>query len=325
MLLSATIYEAGKTISAIDSKSMGTLVLEKGQFLWAAFVDPSQEEMADIFSRFPTHELALEDVSHGGQISKIENYEDFVFAVFKQIERHEEQLHMGDVYVFAGSNYVISIRKGAGKPLRQVRAHLGKKESLLKNGSGYILYAIMDQIVDRYFPIVSEVQMHLQNLEDEMFDAKVSMVEKEQSIKKLHHTRREIRQLQNIVDPLLDNTHKLFGGQVPEICEGLDPYFRDTHDHLLRISASLDTLSENASSAIATNVALMSIEENKITKKLASWAAIFASVTFLAGIWGMNFEHIPGLSSVWGFPTALVTMGVSAWYLHRRFKQAGWL
>lgn len=324
MLVNATCYENGKKIFELSKEQLLSFSPQENQFFWAAVAEPTEEELKLLFSKVKVHELAYEDLIHGNQISKVEEYDEDLFVVLKQIKLTDGELLFGDVYVFAGENYVISIRKGVGEPLSTTRSLIEKNTNLLKKGSGYVLYAIIDTIVDRYFPIITLLQKEIDLLEDQIFQ-KSDDKSKEELIEKLHNFKRNLRNVQNAINPLLDSVHKLFGGRVPEICEGLDNYFRDTYDHLTRIDNSLDNLAESANSTIQTNVALITIEENKITKKLAAWAAIFAAVTFLAGIWGMNFSHMPEVNWKYGYPFALAIMVLVVIGLRYRFKKVGWL
>lgn len=324
MLINATCYENGKKSFELSKEQIVSFTPGENQFFWAAVADPTEEELKLLFSKVKVHELAYEDLVHGNQISKVEEYDEDLFVVLKQIKLSDGELSFGDIYVFAGENYVISIRKGIGEPLTSTRTLVEKNTNLLKKGSGYVLYAIIDTVVDRYFPIIALLQKEIDQLEDQIFQ-KSDDKSKEQLIEKLHNFKRNLREVQNAINPLLDSVHKLFGGRVPDICEGLDNYFRDTYDHLTRIDNSLDNLAESANSTIQTNVALITIEENKITKKLAAWAAIFAAVTFLAGIWGMNFAHMPEINWKYGYPFALSVMVIAVLGLRYKFKKVGWL
>ncbi len=324
MLINATCYENGKKLFELSKEQLISFSPGENQFFWAAVADPTEEELKLLFSKVKVHELAYEDLVHGNQISKVEEYDEDLFVVLKQIKLNDGEVSFGDIYVFAGENYVISIRKGVGDPLTATRILVEKNTNLLKKGSGYVLYAVIDTVVDRYFPIIALLQKEIDLLEDQIFQ-KSDDKSKEQLIEKLHNFKRNLREVQNAINPLLDSVHKLFGGRVPDICDGLDDYFRDTYDHLTRIDNSLDNLAESANSTIQTNVALITIEENKITKKLAAWAAIFAAVTFLAGIWGMNFAHMPEINWKFGYPFALSVMVAAVLGLRYRFKKMGWL
>jgi magnesium transporter len=327
MLVKASLYEDGKKIKDLDMDEIISGPLKYDNFFWAAMYEPTEEEIQKIFSKLKIHELALEDLVHGNQIAKVEEYDENLFAVLKQVEidKLTGELLIGEVYVFAGENYVISIRKGVGKTFTSTRHIVEKKPALLKFGSGYVLYAIMDSVVDRYFPVISEIEKELAELENEIFDNSKQLESKRDVIEGLHKLKGKIRLLNNCMLPLLDATTKLFGGRVPDVCEKLDDYFRDVHDHLVRLTTKLDTLAETANSSIQTSVAILTIEDNKITKSLAAWAAIFAVVTFMAGIWGMNFAHMPELNWKYGYPLAIGLMLGAGLGVRYHFKKMGWL
>ena len=327
MLVKASLYNNGQKVKDINMDEIMSASLEDDNFFWAAMYEPTQEEIQKIFSKVKVHELALEDLAHGNQIPKVEEYDEGIFTVLKQVEidKATGELNIGEVYLFAGTNYVISIRKGAGKNFTYTRHIVEKKPSLLKHGAGFVLYSIMDSVVDRYFPIISKVEQELADLENQMFDNSKALESKREVIEGLHKLKGKIRELNNCMLPLMDATSRLFGGRVPDVCENLDDYFRDVHDHLVRLTNKLDTLADTANSSIQTCVAILTIEDNKVTKSLAAWAAIFAVVTFMAGIWGMNFTHMPDVNWKYGYPMALTLMVSAACGLRYRFKKMGWL
>jgi magnesium transporter len=327
MLVKASLYSSGQKVRDINMEEIISAPFDDDHFFWAAMYEPTPEEIQKIFSKVKVHELALEDLAHGNQIPKVEEYDENIFTVLKQVEidKATGDLKIGEVYLFAGANYVISIRKGVGKNFTYTRHIVEKKPSLLKHGSGYVLYSIMDSVVDRYFPIISAMETELADLENQMFDNTKALENKREVIEGLHKLKGKIRELNNCMLPLMDATSRLFGGRVPDICESLDDYFRDVHDHLVRLTTKLDTLGDSANSSIQTCVAILTIEDNKVTKSLAAWAAIFAVVTFMAGIWGMNFAHMPEINWKFGYPMALSLMVAAACGLRYRFKKMGWL
>lgn len=328
MLINAAVYKGGQKIQSLELSSLKEREMKEKEIIWAAFKDPDKEDLNILFEKFSIHELTMEDINHGEQLSKIEEYEENLFIVMKQMDSTPgvEDVSVGDVYIIANEGYVLTIRKGYGKDFSFVRKIVEKNNKQLTHGSGFILYSIMDAVVDRYFPVINSLEKEFETFEKQVFEAqKTDGVDKVELMKKLYHFKSKTRIIKNNILPLTDSVHKLFGGRVPEICEGLDNYFRDTHDHLTRICATLDSLMDSVNSTIQIAIALVSIEESIVTKKLASWAAIFAAVTCLAGIWGMNFKHMPELDWEWGYPLALSSMVIVALFLRDRFKKTGWL
>lgn len=327
MLVKAALYKDGKKINDMNMTDISSYELGQEEFFWAAMLNPTENEIKEIFSKVKIHELALEDLIHGNQRSKVEEYDENLFTVLKQVEINKEtgELDIGDVYVFSGENYVISIRIGFGNGFTTTRHIVEKNPKLLKFGAGYVLYSIIDAVVDRYFPIIAELEKELNDLENKIFDHQESSENKKVIIERLHKLKGKARLLRRCIVPLMDSISKLFGGRVPEICENLDKYFRDAHEHLSKLINNLDTLYETANSSIQTSIAILTVEDNKITKKLAAWAAIFAVVTFMAGVWGMNFKKMPELESNYGYPVALICMFLAAFSMRFKFKKSGWI
>lgn len=328
MLINAAVYKNGQKIQNLELPTLKERNLQEQEIVWAAFKDPDREDLNILFEKFAIHELTLEDINHGEQLSKIEEYEDNLFVVMKQMDSTPgvEDVAVGDVYIIANEKYILTIRKGYGKDFSFVRRIVERNTKQLNHGSGFILYSIMDAVVDRYFPVINSLEREFETFEKQVFEAQTADgLDKVELMKKLYHFKAKTRLIKNNILPLTDSVHKLFGGRVPEMCEGLDNYFRDTHDHLTRICATLDSLMDSVNSTIQIAIALVSIEESLVTKKLASWAAIFAAVTCLAGIWGMNFKHMPELDWEWGYPLAITSMFAVAILLRLRFKKVGWL
>lgn len=328
MLINAAVYKDGQKVQNLELLSLKERVIEEREIVWAAFQNPDKEDLNILFSKFDIHELTLEDISHGEQLAKIEEYDENLFIVMKQMDATPgiEDVEIGDVYIIANEKYILTIRKGYGKDFSFVRKIVEKNVKQLNQGAGFILYSVMDAVVDRYFPVINSLEKEFETFEKQVFEAQTGDgFNKVELMRRLHHFKSKTRTIKNNILPLTDSVHKLFGGRVPEMCEGFDNYFRDTHDHLTRICATLDSLMESVNSTIQIAIALVSIEESMVTKKLASWAAIFAVVTCLAGIWGMNFKNMPELEWKFGYPLAVSSMFGVAFFLRNRFKKAGWL
>ena len=196
-----------------------------------------------------------------------------------------------------------------------------REPHLLKQGSGYVLYALMDAVVDRYFPILELLQNELDDIEERIFVRGAARV----NIERLYRLKRKLMLLDHAVSSLLQFSGKLYGGRVPAVCAHNQPYFRDISDHLARIDNAIDSIRETIGTAIMVNLSTVAIEEGEITKRLAAWAAIFAVATAFAGIWGMNFDHMPELKLKWGYPAALGLITGSSLFLWWRFRRSGWL
>jgi magnesium transporter len=230
-------------------------------------------------------------------------------------------LNVGEVDVFVGRNYVLSVRSRSQTGFLGVRARCEREPELLRNGSGFVLYALMDAVVDRYFPVIDALEVELEEVERQIFNQRQAR----SSIQQLYELKQRVMVLKHAVAPLLEGASKLHGGRVPQICVGSQEYFRDVVDHLGRINGSIETMRDTISTAIHVNLSMVTIEDGEVTKRLASWAAIFAVCTAFAGIWGMNFEAMPELKWRYGYAVALALIAGTCGYLYYRFRKAGWL
>jgi magnesium transporter len=286
-----------------------------------ALKDADPKELEKMQEEFSLHELAVEDARHGHQRPKIEEFGDSLFAVLQNVELVGENLKVGEVGIFVGHQYVLSVRTGVEKGFQEVRARSEREPHLLKNGPSFVFYALMDAVVDRYFPVIDALETELERIEQQIF----SKTSARSNIERLYDLKQKAMVLKHAVAPLMEATAKLYGGRVPAVCFGTQEYFRDVYDHLYRINTSIESIRETITMAIQVTLSMVTIEENEITKRLAAWAAIFAVATALAGIWGMNFEHMPELKWQFGYPLALSLMCSVCGYLYYRFRKARWL
>jgi magnesium transporter len=270
---------------------------------------------------FSLHELAVEDAARGHQRPKIEEYGDSLFTVVHTVDLEGDALATGELAIFAGPNYVLSVRRDAVKGFLGVRARAEREPHLLSMGSCFVMYALMDAVVDRYFPVVDMLESELETIEDRIFTHGAQR----QNVERLYQLKRKGLELRHAVIPLMDAVGSLLGGRAPALTTGVQDYLRDVHDHLIRIGGRLDSIRDTIATAIQVNLAMVSIDESEVNKQLAAWAAIFAVFTAFAGVWGMNFKYMPELEWKWGYPMALGAMMAVCIYLYRRFRKAGWL
>jgi magnesium transporter len=321
MLINCVAYQEGKKLSDIPVEDISEYLKLPDCFVWVALRDASSEELAQMQEEFGLHELAVEDAMRGHQRPKIEEYGESLFVVVHTIELHGDELDSGEVAVFVGPNYVLSVRRDASQGFLGVRARAEREPQLLKKGPAFVLYALMDAVVDRYFPVVDMLESELETIEERIF----TQGAQRDNIERLYQLKRKGQVLRHAVGPLTDAVGRLHGGRVPELALDTQEYFRDVHDHLYRIASSLDTIRDTISTAIQVNLAMVAIGEGEVNKRLAAWAAIFAIVTAFAGVWGMNFEFMPELHWKYGYPMALSAMVVACLWLYRRFRRTGWL
>ena len=321
MLINCVAYQDGKKLADIPVEDIDQWLLRPGCFVWVALHDATDEELREMQQEFDLHDLAVEDARNGHQRPKIEEYAATLFVVMKLPELRQGELVNGEVAIFVGENFVLSVRNSSQQGFLGVRERCEREPEHLKQGAGFVLYALMDAVVDRYFPILDALETDLEQIEDQIFDRGAARL----NIQRLYDLKRRVTVLRHVVSPLLEVAGKLHGGRVPAVCARSQEYFRDVHDHLARISTAIDGIRDTIGTAIQVNLSMVTIEESETTKRLAAWAAIFAVSTALAGIWGMNFEHMPELKWAWGYPMALGAIASSAGVLFWRFRRSGWL
>ena len=324
MLINCVVYQNGTKLADIAVSQISDYICRPDAFVWVAMQDASPEELEEMQHEFGLHELAVEDARHGHQRPKIEEYGASLFSVLHLVEPvpgNPKELNIGEVSIFTGNNYVLSVRNRSAKGFLGVRERCEREPELLKNGSGFVLYALMDAVVDRYFPILDEFETELETIEKDIFSKGTAR----SNIERLYELKGRVMILKHAVAPLMEGASKLHGGRVPTICAGVQDYFRDVVDHLSRINALIDTIRDTIGTAIQVNLAMATIEESEITKRLAAWASIFAVCTAFVGVWGMNFEVMPELKWKYGYPMALAIIAGTCVVLYWQFKRARWL
>jgi len=321
MLVNCVAYQDGRKIADIPVEAISDYVSRPESLVWVALKDPSAAELDVLQEEFSLHHLAVEDARHGHQRPKIEEYGDSLFVVLHTVEVVGDDLAVGEVDVFVGRNSVLSVRTLAEQGFAGVRARCEREPDLLRQGPGFVLYALMDAVVDRYFPVIDWLEQRLETAEDQIFTRGPART----NVEALYRLKRQLTTLQHAVRPLLEATGKLYGGRVPAICVGTQEYFRDVSDHLLRINQSIESLRETVATAMSVNLSLISLQENETTKRLASYAALIAVPTLIAGLYGMNFQHMPELGWAYGYPASLAFMAGADLWLFSRFRKAGWL
>jgi len=321
MLVNCVAYQNGKKLAEITQREIKSYLSRPDCFVWVALRDADAAELAMMQDEFDLHELAVEDARHGHQRPKTEEYGDSLFVVMQTIEVVGDELKVGEVDIFVGRNYVLSARQNSERGFTEVRARCEREPELLQHGSGYVLYALMDAIVDRYAPVLDAVEAELEALEEQIFSGKSPR----ENIEAMYYVKQKLMILKHAVAPMVESSGRLYGGRVPHVCAGLGDYFRDVYDHLFRLNQSIDTLRDTVTTAIQVNLAMITIGESEVTKRLAAYAALVAIPTMIAGIYGMNFEHMPELKWVWGYPFAVALMVIIDVVLFLRFRKARWL
>ncbi|MEO8676301.1 MAG: magnesium/cobalt transporter CorA [Casimicrobiaceae bacterium] len=325
MLVNCVAYQHGRKLGDIHVEDISEYVSRPDCFVWVALFEPGDAELDQMKEEFGLHPLAVEDARKGHQRPKLEEFEDSLFAVLQTVEHapagSDEPLRLGEVAIFVGSNYILSVRLRTEKGFGEVRARTEREPDLLRHGSGYVFYALADTIVDRYFPVLDALESDLEKIEEQIFVRNSAR----SNIEALYALKQQLMILKHVVDPSIEVIGKLYGGRVPQVCTGLQEYFRDVYDHLTRIHASIEAIREMLSTAIQVNLGMISLSETEVTKKLAGWAALIAVPTLIAGVYGMNFKNMPELEWYYGYHISIALMlGIDAG-LFMWFRKIRWL
>ncbi|MDR2031873.1 MAG: magnesium and cobalt transport protein CorA [Azoarcus sp.] len=340
MLLHCTAYRYGKKLADVPLEDIAACLAQPDGFVWAALRDASGDELVRMQEIFGLHDLAIEDANHGHQRPKIEEYEGGLFAAMHFVEEREHpekekpdgknskekelRLHIGEMHIFIGPHYIVSIQNNFRHDLSGVRARCEREPKSLARGPGYVFYALMDTVVDNYFPLIEKLETAIEHMEERIFTHGGGL-DTRNGIRRLYRLKRRATLLKHAVTPLMEAARHLHSSRAPEVCVKSRHYFRDVYDHLQRIDGALDSMRDAVTTAIQVKLALVAIDQTEISKRLAAWAGIFAIVTALAGIWGMNFVHMPELQWEYGYPAALALIAAAGTVLYWRFRKVGWL
>ena len=311
----------GRKVGTVDVEDVSEVLKFPGQFIWIGLHDPGDELVRRIQAEFGLHDLAVEDALRAHQRPKIEEYGSSLFIVLRTAQLDNGKIAFGETHIFVGPQYVISLRHGASLPYTDVRARCEASPQLLRKGPGFVLYALMDFVVDQYFPIVDELEEKLEGIEERIFDGGFSR----ETTEEIYDLKRDLVGLKRAVSPLIEVCNRLVRFDVSLIPEDTRVYFRDVYDHVVRINETVDNLRELLTTALEANLSLISVAQNDVTKKLAAWAAILAVPTMIAGVYGMNFEFMPELHWRYGYAAVCGTMVSICGFLYWRFKRADWL
>jgi magnesium transporter len=322
MLVSCAAYQNGQKLADISEHDIHLYVSRPDCFVWVALREPDAAKLDEMKAQFDLHPLAVEDARHGHQRPKIEEYGDSLFVVLHMAELDSAgEVRIGELDVFVGPNYILSVRTGAEKGFQDVRARTEREPDMLKHGSSYVLYALMDAAVDRYFPVLQALETELETIEERIFAGDNARA----NLRALYRLKQKLVTMKHAVAPLLESVGRLFGGRVPQVCADLQEYFRDISDHLVRLNQTIDSIRDMVITAISVNLSMITLEESQTMKQLAAYAALIAVPTLIAGIYGMNFQHMPEIDWLFGYPAVLAAMALIDAYLFKKLRKAGWL
>jgi len=322
MLVNCVAYEKGRRLSELQLSEVRDWLDHHTGFVWVALRDPDADEISRAQAAFLLPDEVIEEARRVSQRPIIAEYDDdLLFAVLKLVEYVDGALKVGELDVFVGRRFVLSIRTDSDRNLLGVRERLEREPELLEQGPGIVLYALLETVVELYFPVIDAMEDEFEKIEPLIFERGAQR----ETLERLYVLKQRVTEMRHAVAPLYDAASKLHGGRVPRVVAGMNDYFRDVYEYMYRAMQALVSLRDSIGTAMTVNLSMVTIEQTDISKRLAAWAAIFAAVTALAGIWGMNFDFMPELNERWGYPAALGLMAVTAGILAWRFRRSGWL
>jgi magnesium transporter len=306
----------------LDPEEAARIAREGNDFVWLGLYEPDVSEMESVAKAFGLPELAVEDAEHAHQRPKLEQYEDSNFFVVLRPARYDderEEVEFGEIHLFIGPGYVIAIRLGEASELGPARRRLEQRPDLLELGPASAVWAIVDKVVDDYRPVVDGLENDLEEVEEEIFSRRGDPTQR------IYFLKREVVEFHRAVSPLLGPLEALERGAFPQIGAKLQSFFRDVADHARRVDEMVMSQRELLTSVLEANLALLSVRQNEVVRAISAWAAIIAVPTFIASVYGMNFEHMPELDSKLGYPLVLLLMAACVGVLHRFFRRIDWL
>lgn len=321
-IINCAAYAKGCRVADVALPDVHEVLKAHDQFVWIGLHEPTEAVLAQVQEEFGLHDLAVEDAHHAHQRPKVELYGDSVFVVLRTAHVSKEgRIEFGETHFFVGDNFIVTVRHGSGVSYAEVRNRCESTPHLLSKGQGFALYSVMDFIVDRYYPVVHQMEMALEAIEDKIFKEKPSRTTTEQ----IYNLKRELLEVKRAVSPLVDVCNRLMRFEIKFISEDTRPYFRDVYDHVVRINDMVENTRELLNTALEANFSLISIGQSDVSRKFAGWAAIIAVPTMVAGFYGMNFENIPEAGWKYGFYAVIFgTVGVCL-LLYFLFRRSGWL
>lgn len=320
-VVAAYVYREGKRLRPIDLAIPQSLEMTAGEFAWIGLFEPSPQELAVLAERFNLHPLAVEDAQNPHQMPKVDVYGDQLFVTARTAHLLDERITYGETDTFVGADHIITVRHGSARAHLELRSQLEAAPAHLQHGVDYILHAVLDFIVDGYFPIVDAVEEAVVEMERSALDAFLSRGD----VMRIFNLRRELMRFARILGPMEEVASRLEHHALPCVDPEVRPYFRDVGDHVRRVASRAAGLRDVLTSVFEASSLLEQQRQGAITRRLAAWAAILAAPTAIAGIYGMNFDQMPELHWKYGYLFALGIIATVCGVLYARFKQAGWL
>jgi magnesium transporter len=322
-IVDCAIYKGGERRVGEASLEQAYQASRSGEaFVWIGLYEPTADEFDSIKREFDLHELAVEDAINAHQRPKLEVYGDTIFLVLKTARYvdPEEVVELGEILIFLGEGFIITVRHGEASSLHDVRLALEKDQERLRCGPGAVLHGILDKVVDDYQPAVEGLAQDIEQVEAQVFSS-----ERGNPAERIYKLKREVLEFSRGVAPLIDPVDKLAAGQFEVVHADIQTYFRDVTDHLMRVNDQIESYRDVLTSVLTANLTQVGVRQNEDMRRISAWVAIVAVPTLIAGIYGMNFDHMPELRWSLGYPGAIALMAVICFGLYRYFRRSGWL
>jgi magnesium transporter len=320
-VVAAYAYRDGCRVAEIQLGDSAAWAHAKGDFVWIGFQEPTEHDLRTLQAQFGLHELAIEDALHAHQVPKLEVYGDSLFVVLRTAALQDARVAFGETHIFVGADYIISVRHGASQSYLPVRTRCEASPKLLAHGVDYVLHALLDFVVDNYMPVVDAAVEEVDAIEERLLQDRIGRAD----IERIYELRRELVRLRRVSAPMVEVCSRLRHVELPFIDKNMRPYFKDVLDHVVRVNETIDGLREVLSFAFEAAHLLESARQGDVSRKFAGWAAILAVPTAIAGIYGMNFQHMPELTWRYGYFVVLGVIAGLCGLLFYRFRRAGWI
>jgi magnesium transporter len=319
-VVDAGVYAGGKRVASTSIDEAGAWAKKPGHVVWIGLFEPGYALLRRVQAQFGLHDLAIEDAEKAHQHPKLEQYGEALFIVARTAQIVDGRVAFGETHLFVGRGYVVSVRHGASTSYADIRHRCEARPSVLSHGEDYIVYAILDFIVDNYMPVLETIHAEVDAIEDDVFSSTAGRID----VQRLYMLRRDLLRLRNVAVPLIEVCRRLERAETP-IDPAMHPLFRDVSDHLVRVEEEIDALREVLAFAFEASLMRGQAQQNAITRKLAAWAAILAVPTAVAGVYGMNFDNMPELRWKYGYFLVIGAILAVCVTLYFQFRRIGWI
>jgi magnesium transporter len=323
VIVDMAVYRDGVRGTKLERiEGVRTRLSSPGSFVWIGLFEPTAEEFEAVRTELDLHELAVEDAIQAHQRPKLEVYDHTLFVVLKTARYldREEEIELGEILMFLGEDFVVVVRHGEAASLVQVRRSMEQRPDILRIGPSAVLHGVMDRVVDGYMPVIEGLHKDIDEVEKQVFSEEWS-----NPAERIYFLKREVVEFQEAASSLVEPLERLARGRFAAVDVEIREFFQDVHDHALRVAGALAQYRDLLTSILEANLAQLAVRQNEDMRKISAWVAVAVVPTLIAGIFGMNFDRIPGSDELWGFPLVVAVMAVIAVFLYRAFRRSGWL